>query len=157
MKSWQVGATVITLTALAILLTPVDTKDSMGESWRRLTGDPGQLCFDYERKALKDPYSARLDSYQAEATNPHNVTVKYHAKNSFGAFGAGEALCSISSGAVDEVHTKLLREERSIEDHLRKLNADIACLERRNAFIHRGQPIEEATAAAGGPCDSATR
>jgi hypothetical protein len=138
MKTWQFGLVVFGLTALSMLFMPSEASDAMGERWRRLTGDPGQACFDYQRTLLKDPYSARFDSYSVNPASENQVTVKYHAKNSYGSYGGDEALCSVWSGRVSEEGTQTLRENLVLGEKIRKMKVANECIGRKNSLMRLG-------------------
>lgn len=153
---WVSG--IIAAIVAVFLLMPQERLDGIKESWRRLTGDPGQACLDFERRNLKDAESARLLTASRDKAL-HHVTINYKAKNSYGAFVESEVVCWVddTDGKVNENLTGLVRKTIRSEAQIKLLDADSACLERRNALIHQGVELEEATRAAGGPCDSATR
>lgn len=137
------------------LLMPQEKLDGMKESWLRVKSDPGQACLDFERRDLKDPDSARLlNTLKRQGSD---VTITYKAKNSYGAFGQAEVVCSVDDGKVNEFGTKLVREHIRLDASIKQMDENIKCLERRNAFMTAGKWMEEATRLAGGPCDSASR
>ena len=141
MKAWQIGGIILGLSALAMLAMPSEARDSLGESWRRLTRDAGQACFDYQRTLLKDPYSARLDGY---SVSRFDVTITYHAKNSYGAYIGGVALCTVIDGKVAEESTQLSRDNVATDQRIRKLEAEAECLEKKNTMMLSGKSSAEA-------------
>lgn len=105
-KNYLIGAGVA---AGLYLLMPQERLDRATEAWRRVTGNAGQLCLDYERAGLKDPDSARLLS--SDGGN-ESVTIKYKAKNSYGAYGTREVVCVVAERAVDDIRTATVRLKR---------------------------------------------
>jgi hypothetical protein len=133
------------LVAIAVVLfaftslASEDFRNAIGESWRRVISDPGQVCFDYERKLFKDPYSARLDSYSESSAQAEVVLVKYHAKNSYGAYVPGESQCVVSFGKVDEARTQLQRESSRLDKSIATLTAENACLAKKIELQRAGK------------------
>lgn len=87
------------------MFAPEDRINTVIEYKRRTTNDPGQRCFDYVKKKLKDPDSARYVSYEKD--NQNRIVIHYKAKNGYGAYVNGSDVCSINSdGKVDEALTE---------------------------------------------------
>jgi hypothetical protein len=108
------------------IMAPQEKLDHVSEAWLRLTNDPGESCLEYERKLLKDPDSSRLIS---ESSKGDVTTIRYKAKNSYGAFDDAEAVCSILGGKVNEYSTQLTRENLRIDAHIQVLNLQNKCIE----------------------------
>lgn len=137
------GTAVVLLVGLAAGLSQ-DIQESIGTQWRRAIGDPGQVCFDDESSRMKDPFSARLDSYIEES--PGSVRVTYRAKNSYGAYEIGKVRCVVTGRSVSPLATKLAREldqlrldREAATDRLEKLRRENACLLERNREIVAGR------------------
>ena len=133
MKPLHIGLGVLAIAAL-FLLTPPETKDSLGESWRRLSGDPGQACFDHERASLNDPITAKLQSRTVDPSRQDEVTITFQAKNPFGTYLSTTAICVVKSGKVDVPLTKVLRVSQTMD-------AGIKCLEGKIANRRAGSPV----------------
>lgn len=137
------GTAVVLLVGLAAGLSQ-DIQESIGTQWRRAIGDPGQVCFDDESSRMKDPFSARLDSYIEES--PGRVRVTYRAKNSYGAYEVGEVRCVVTGRSVSPLGTKLFNEaeqlrleNKTIQKQNEKMNREIDCLVERNREIFAGR------------------
>lgn len=132
------------------LVTPQEKIDRVGESWLRFKKDPGQACLDYERRQLKDPDSARL---LGASTNDGKTTIKYKAKNGYGAYGQTEALCWFSSyGDISEELTEIAREDVRLVASNKRLDAKIACLDETNKLMRAGKSLDDAYREAGDLC-----
>lgn len=91
--------------AAFLMFAPEDRLNMATEYKRRITKNPGQLCFDYTKKKLKDPDSARYVSYENGENN--KIIIHYKAKNGYGAYVNGTDMCVLGSdGNVDEAMTK---------------------------------------------------
>ena len=99
-------------------------------------------CFNYQKTILKDPYYARLDSSSMEKDG--TVVIRYHAKNSYGAYVPGEAVCVVSGTEVSKDATELRRGNRQLEANIKRLDREIACLAERNNLLSRGKSLEDA-------------
>ncbi len=90
------------------ILGPEERINTFKEKWRRARNDPAQMCFDYIRKDLQDPDSARLVSYewkdivQTEYENKSGLNysegarelhILYKAKNIYGDYVRDEDFC----------------------------------------------------------------
>lgn len=85
------------------MFAPESRVTSVKQAWARLTGDPGQVCFDQYKDKLKDPDSAMVaESHASEG----RVYVTYRATNSFGTYMRGSFDCPLDkSGKVDTIAT----------------------------------------------------
>jgi hypothetical protein len=100
------------------MFAPEDRINAVSEYKRRVSKDPGQLCFDYTKKKLKDPDSARYVAYEKDQWK--RIVIQYRAKNGYGAYVSGSDVCILDSdGKVEETLTNL---EQQIEE-LNKRNA----------------------------------
>lgn len=144
MKPIHVGYAVVAAVALFFLMPP-ETKVSMAESWRRLLGDPGQACFDFQRDSLNDPITARLGSYVTDPISPDQITITYYARNALGAYTQANAICVVKSGKVEVPATNSARKIRALDDsiksHERELDDGIKCLKDKIAKHKAGQPV----------------
>ena len=135
------------IVAAGFVASSSENRESIGASWRRFTDDPGQACFDFERKQLKDPFSARFVSYKEDAESPHGVTVTYYAKNSYSAFSRGEAFCWVSGGKVDvattEEHRSSLARQKEGKEKLKRMQREIECLDRQVELLRQGKGSAE--------------
>jgi hypothetical protein len=127
---------------IGALAMPPSSKESIKSSWRRINSDAGQACFDFELKQLKDPYSAILDSYTTDSQNENIIYIKYHAKNGYGAYGPGEAVCHVYSGEVNAELTNMRRNNIAGKERLEKMDSHIRCQKNRNALMLAGNSIE---------------
>ena len=129
------------LAAVAVyLLTPPETKAALGESWLRITGNPGQLCFDYERAKLNDPITAKLRTQHVSATDVNDVTITMQAKNPFGAYTSTEVSCTIKDGKVDTDATVAKRKglvaKAAYQRDMKLMDDGIKCL--KDKIVRRG-------------------
>lgn len=144
------GVAVALATACALYLVTTQEKiDRIGESWLRITNDRGQACLDFERQQLKDPDSARL---LVATTKDSETTIKYKAKNGYGAYGQAEAVCSFSQGKFSEELTGIEREHLRLDASIRRLTAKGACLDETNKLMRAGKSLDDAYREAGELC-----
>lgn len=146
MHKWKIVIGSLTVVVVLLLLTPQDKLDSANESWSRLWRNPAQLCLDYERSQLKDPDSAKVLSSH---TDGNDVTIKYKAKNSYGAFGTTEVTCSVKSGQIDIESTKLVRGSHLADLELQRMDREIACLDNSNKLLMEGSSFRDVRAKMG--------
>lgn len=127
------------------LLTPPETKVGLGESWLRLTHDPGQLCFDYERKRLNDPFTAKLQTQSVNATDPNEVRITLQAKNSYGAYMSTQAVCIMKAGTIDADATVAKRKglvaSAAYQREMQMMDEGIKCLENKIARRRAGEVV----------------
>lgn len=128
-KYIKITATSVAAVGLILILIPQERIDALRTSWARLTGDPVQICLDYEKSSLKDPDSAVL--LGAKVNGPI-VYIDYKAKNSYGAYIKSKTVCGVLDGKIHEEHTQGLREIEEMKRDLAKREARAACLNRRN-------------------------
>jgi len=133
MKLLGIGVGIFAIVAL-YLLTPLETKASLGESWRRMSGDPGQACFDFERANFNDSVTAKLQATSIRPESPNEVHIRFQAKNAFGAYRPGEAICVMKAGKVDAASTQIKRTMNTID-------AGIKCLEEKIERRRSGQAV----------------
>jgi hypothetical protein len=131
----KVSLTAVVVGAFAAMAANTEAGTGLRESYLRLTGDLGQLCFDYEKENLKDPYSARLDSWRARAGVPNTVDISYHAKNGYGAYGQGSGVCVVREGKVDAELTGWARQRDETERQIDRLKERNECLGRQHTLM----------------------
>ena len=122
-KTFYVVAGLAVLAGVIALLMPQERADAISTSFKRSTGDVGILCLDHIRGKLKDPESAKLlDTTVTKQSVDQKVTIRYKAKNSYGAYTTSEESCVFAKGKIDESGTKL-------SQTLDKLAKEEVCLE----------------------------
>ena len=122
-KTFYVVAGLAVLAGVIALVMPQERADAIATSFKRSTGDVGILCLDYIRGKLKDPESAKLlDTTVTKQAVDQKVTIRYKAKNSYGAYTTSEESCVFAKGKIDESGTKL-------SQTLDKLAKEEVCLE----------------------------
>jgi hypothetical protein len=90
---------IATLTGLFFAFAPEDRILLVKTAYKRIVRDPGQLCFDYNAIALKDPKTAEI----LEVSKTSNLlSVTYRAKNGLGAFGTSVFRCQLTDGEFTE-------------------------------------------------------
>jgi len=101
MKPLHIAIIIAAVLPLAYFVAPTETKDALKESIARLSNDPGQICLDRVRSSLKDPMSAKLYNTEFPSDCVYKdskcVQIKYHAKNSYGAYKPLSKVCVISN------------------------------------------------------------
>lgn len=123
---WSAIAT--TAVAALYLVMPQEKLDQAHESWLRLTHDSGQACLDYERQQLKDPDSARLlSAFSKDGT----TTIKYKAKNSYGAYGTSDVQCAMSGYEVEAHLTDMMRETQRSYAKIKEMERRNDCLKKQ--------------------------
>ncbi|KNZ32360.1 MAG: hypothetical protein AD742_11240 [Methylibium sp. NZG] len=127
--------------AVTVLAVPVGVSDSLRQDWRRMVGDPGQICFDHQRALLADPTGARLAAASASDADPDVVTIHYRAglSDSATALADATATCVLHAGKVSEEQTARLREHMLAVQRFEKLTAEFACLDKKKALLRAGQ------------------
>lgn len=138
----KIGVATVAAVLGAAAIAYASNREQAHEWWKRTTADPGQLCFDYERQSLKDPFSAKLASYTVDKDS--TVTIKYYAKNSYGAYGPGEAICYVSGDAVHPGLTTSKREIKAMEAYNEKLERQSECLQAEIKDMYEGKSAKEA-------------
>lgn len=138
----KVTAAAVAVAVATFVVVPASVTDSISEDWRRLTGDPGQACFDYERALLADPTGARLHSYSVGVSDASEVTIKYSAKNGVGADAEAEVICAVHAGKVSEAGTVRRREHALAVKRLDTLIAEFDCLEKKKDILRAGKVKE---------------
>ena len=133
-------AAVVAIGAVA-LLTPVETKASLYETWMRLTGDPGFACFEHQRSELNDPITARLQRQVVLSKTTGEVAIAFAAKNTFGAYISQEASCIVKDGKVDAAATVSLRAREKTREKIDILRATADCLHEKNQAMLAGRPV----------------
>lgn len=94
------------------MFAPEERINAVSEFKRRISKDPGQLCFDYTKRKLKDPDSARYIAYEKDQWK--RIVIQYRAKNGYAAYASGSDVCILDSdGKVEETLTNL---EQQIEE-----------------------------------------
>lgn len=122
-KTFYVVAGLAVLAGVIALVMPQERADAISTSFKRSTGDVGILCLDHIRGKLKDPESAKLlDTTVTKQSVDQKVTIRYKAKNSYGAYTTSEESCVFAKGKIDESGTKL-------SQTLDKLAKEEVCLE----------------------------
>ena len=122
-KTFYVVAGLAVLAGVIALVMPQERADAIATSFKRSTGDVGILCLDHIRRKLKDPESAKLlDTTVTKQSVDQKVTIRYKAKNSYGAYTTSEESCVFAKGKIDESGTKL-------SQTLDKLAKEEVCLE----------------------------
>jgi hypothetical protein len=99
MKKMYLFAGITGLAVFFLAFAPEDRILLVTTKYKRLIGDPGQICFDYNAIALKDPKTAEI--LEVSKTSK-KVSVTYRAKNGFGAFGTDEFNCRLTNGEFTE-------------------------------------------------------
>jgi hypothetical protein len=137
----------ILLALIVALVMPKERADQISESVKRISGDPGIACLDYQRKTLKDPESARLIRSSTSGSSPLlEVHITYRATNSYGAFVTSDTNCTMnSSGEVDERLTDL---KKASAAYTQDLDSKIACLKQKVEDRKQGNPMTDANFAA---------
>lgn len=140
MKLLHITIIVTAILPLAYFVAPTETKVELKESIARMTNDPGQICLDYARSDLKDPMSAKLFSTERvieEDTKTCSIKeewkcykIKYHAKNSYGAYVVGSKVCAISND-----NNKVSEGATASYEKIAALDADIARLNFESAVL----------------------
>lgn len=127
------GAIAIGAVALVTwLLMPAERISQGAELISRLQGNQGVLCLDYERLSLSDPDAAKLRSYY-KLNGGNDVSIKYSAKNAYGAYISAEAICSIRDGKVNALSTSMARTNAELDKH-------IACLAAKKKDMDDANP-----------------
>lgn len=75
-------------------------------------------CFDFWKKELKDPFSAKFvdSNFEEKQLAPDSsrmvevLTVEYRAKNSYGAYMPGYFECTLKDGKIDEMGSRIRAE-----------------------------------------------
>jgi hypothetical protein len=129
--------------AATFLAIPASVTDSVREDWRRFAGDPGQACFDHAKVSRADPAGANLDSYTVSASDPNQVTIRYHAKIGDEVYSEAEVVCALREGKFSEEDTVRRREHAIVAKRLDKLIAELDCLERKKSMLRAGK-VDEA-------------
>lgn len=120
----------ILLVLIVALLMPKDRVDQISESIGRFSGDPGIACLDYHRQTFKDADSAILiRTSKSGSEYLPEVRITYKAKNSFGAYVASDAECSLNKGGT--VNVTLTNLNRSNKETSQGLDVQIACLKQK--------------------------
>jgi len=99
MKKMYLFAGVTGLAVLFLAFAPEDRILLVKTKYKRLIRDPGQICFDYNAIALKDPNTAEILEVNKESKH---VSVTYRAKNGFGAFSTDKFICRLTDGEFTE-------------------------------------------------------
>jgi hypothetical protein len=111
---------------------PQEKIDRARESWLRVAHDSGQACLDYERQQLKDPDSARLlSAFSKDGT----TTIKYKARNSYGAYGTSDVQCVVNGGYVNISQTEMIRHTARLVKMNQESDARIKEMERQNKCL----------------------
>ena len=153
MKPSQIVLPVLAVAVASLVVASIASESvgyRVGEKWRQLTGDRGQACLDFERQVLLDPLSARLVGLELTVPGSSEVRIKYLAKNSFGAYVPGEAVCVVSSGVVDQSATAMARRNEEIRSQTEAIQASTAkkerildCLKRKIQAMREGSSQSE--------------
>jgi hypothetical protein len=124
------------------LLVPAGMTDSLRQDWKRLTGDPGQACFDHERLKLADPDGARFDFHSVSASDASEVTIRYRASTGDEADVDTEAICVFRDGRVSAEDTARRREHALAARRIDALMAEFDCLQSKKAQVLAGRADE---------------
>lgn len=140
-----IAAGLCLLMVIVALLMPKDRADQLSDSILRLSGNSGMACLDFHRKSLKDPESARLTSSTLTGDiNYPEVTINYRAQNSYGAYIAAEAHCTLNpAGKVEEALTNLGQATRMELVVQKKLERELKCLQKRSTDRKENNPAQE--------------
>lgn len=131
-KTFYVVAGLAVLAGVIALVMPQERADAIATSFKRSTGDVGILCLDYIRGKLKDPESAKLlDTTVTKQAVDQKVTIRYKAKNSYGAYTTSEESCVFANGKIDESGTKLSHTLDKLAKEADKLEKETVCLEEK--------------------------
>ncbi len=140
MKPLHIAIIVAAVLPLAYFVAPTETKVGLKESIARMTNDPGQICLDYARSDLKDPTSAKLFSTIPVIDKTINACsindewkcykIKYHAKNSYGAYVEASKVCAISNAdhKVSEGHTESYERIKAMDAKIKRTELETAAI-----------------------------
>ena len=92
------------LLVLFFAFAPKDRISSVTESFRRISGNDGQICVDHYRTRFKDSDGVRLVSTE---TVKGDTWITLKARNAFGVYGEFKGVCRIHGRTVDEMGTDI--------------------------------------------------
>ena len=89
------------------MFAPEDRVNAVDEKIKTVLKDEGLMCLNHQCTLLKDADSARLISTTSKRNDGggESVSIKYKAKNSYGAYGTSNAKCVVRNGKVDVAMT----------------------------------------------------
>lgn len=124
------------IVGLVFLLIPQERADAISTYIKRSRGDLGMVCLDYYRNNLKDPESAKLiNTTFTDSTELQEISIKYKAKNSYGAYITSEEKCTFIDGKLNE---KLTDNSKIVEEEINKMDKEIACRKQKMRDVENG-------------------
>jgi DNA-binding transcriptional regulator GbsR (MarR family) len=99
------------MAALLIYHTNISAEDSI--AYKRFIKDPGQLCFDYKAKSLKNLQTAQIVNVSLEKDS---ITVIYKTMDEFGAYGNDIFKCALDHGEFSQPLTVLREAQEQIKN-----------------------------------------
>lgn len=131
---WVTAAAVIGLVVITRLSLP-ESSESIALREKTELDRMGQTCLDSLKPDLKDPFSARVVSVVRSAEDPNEYAIEYRAKNSFGAYGAGDTVCVIRDGKVVEPSTSMRRLIIITERRVEQQKVYNSCMKSSNLLL----------------------
>lgn len=138
---WATAAAVIGLVILTRITMP-ESSESRALREKAELDQMGQTCLDSIKPELKDPFSAQVVSVIRSKGDPDDYAIDYRAKNSFGAYVAGETVCVIRGGKVDELSTNLRRLNIEAKRSADQAHIWVTCLKESNRLLSEGKSEE---------------
>jgi len=120
----------------AFVAVPASVTGSLFEDWRRLAADPGQACFDHERRLIADAAGKRLVAYSVVGSDANEVTIRYRAMNGAEPALDEEVTCALQGGRFSAEDTIRRREHDQAAKRIDRLVAEFHCLERKKAILN---------------------
>jgi len=111
---WFMAGAVV-LAVLFVMFAPDHRVEGVKATWRRTTGDNGQICIDAWANTLKDPQSAQLVS--TTPLGDDKIIVQYRAKNDYGAYKQGFFDCPLKNGEVDTFAVTMQISNEALESY----------------------------------------
>lgn len=138
---WATAAAVIGLVVITRLSLP-ESSESIALREKTELDRMGQTCLDSLKPDLKDPFSARVVSVVRSTEDPREYAINYRAKNSYGAYGAGDTVCVISDGKVVEPTTSMRRLIIITERRVEQQKVYNSCMNSSNLLLSQGKSEE---------------